>query len=221
MHVRDLNSEQDWKARLSELESIPDEMPLDKDASWDKLHDRIQNKKRSRKLAWYYAAAAAVIAISLLAFFNDRTQETVVLKDKDSKPATVNTESPVIIYSDSPKTEMTSKATRNTSTKHSVSRPMQSSIPEINDSATQIAIVPDTSRSLSDTSMLAIVPPAKKKPKVVHVNEIGPSTDNDPDMAIKRQHRLLPFFNNPGTSTPVANSGNNSGGLKIKFNSVN
>jgi len=225
MHVRDLNSEKDWKAALSELEGIPDEMPLNKETAWDTLHQRMENKKRSRKFVWYYAAAVALIAISLLTFLSGKQEDAIVQKEIHSNhaPSKGSTETASIIYTDSPKTELSKISNRSAIKKIPATKSLQPVRLAIIDSAAQTNILTiDTSNSINDTVMLAITaPPVKKKLKVVHANEIGPASTNDPDMAIRRKKILLPFFNNPGTSTPVANSDNNNGGLKIKFNSAN
>jgi hypothetical protein len=225
MHVRDLNSEEDWSSKLDELESIPGEMPLDKEALWDALHDRMQNKKRSRKFFWYYAAAAAVVAVSLLMLFGNKPEKSVARKEIHNNPAPskANGEAALVLNTNSQKTLPTVKSSRSASGKLPTVKPLQPTGLTINDSTMQNIVVSiDTSNSTSDTTMLAITtPPMKKKLKVVHVNEIAPATAKDPDMAAKRQNKILLFFNNSGTSTPVANSDNNSGAFKIKFNSAN
>jgi hypothetical protein len=226
MQVRDLNSEQDWRSRLSDLDDIPGEMPLDKKMAWDALHSRIQSKQRSGKRAWYYAAAVVFIAISMLSFLFSNKPENAVAKEEAraaTKPAVARPEAPLILNPDSPKATFNPKASRSVSDKFVAVKSLQSTTTETCDSALQNVIATiDTSNKITDSAMLATTrPPAKKKLKVVHINEIAPAPASDPDMAVRRQSKVLLFFNNPGASTPVANSGDNTGGLKIKFNSVN
>ena len=54
-----------WRNRLDELDSLPHENISGKNASWEKLHDRLKEKPTRKKTYWYLAAAC-LFAITLL-----------------------------------------------------------------------------------------------------------------------------------------------------------
>ena len=58
------NSEHDhWKDRLDQLNSLPGEIWTDKEASWERLYDRLQHKSARRKHLLYWKTAASVLLI--------------------------------------------------------------------------------------------------------------------------------------------------------------
>jgi hypothetical protein len=58
-----MSAENQNKYGLDDLEFIPGEAPFKKDAAWDKLQERIGEKK-TKKNYWYLAAASIVIVLS-------------------------------------------------------------------------------------------------------------------------------------------------------------
>lgn len=65
MSGKNQNNNESWQARVDAMESTPCVAPLNKSAAWEKLHRRLEPGKRSRRLAWYYAAAAALLTFFL------------------------------------------------------------------------------------------------------------------------------------------------------------
>src|SRR5882757_1268280 len=58
------NSEHDhWKDRLEQLSSLPGEIWTDKDASWERLYDRLKHEPARRINPLYWKAAASVLLI--------------------------------------------------------------------------------------------------------------------------------------------------------------
>src|SRR5450755_2342791 len=68
-----------WKNKLEEMESLPDET-FNKEAAWEKLHQRMQGKPLNKRAVWYWAAAACLLLallIPLLFLENKKGNELV------------------------------------------------------------------------------------------------------------------------------------------------
>ena len=72
------NNDFHWKSKLEKLEGLTGEI-FEKEAAWGKLHVRMQKKPRTKKAAWYWAAAASlIIALSIPLFISKKNANTLV-----------------------------------------------------------------------------------------------------------------------------------------------
>jgi hypothetical protein len=70
-----------WKSKLEELESLPGET-FNKDAAWEKLHERMQGKHRNKKALWYWSAAACLLSAIMISWlFLTNKNETILVKN--------------------------------------------------------------------------------------------------------------------------------------------
>src|SRR5215831_1898207 len=73
-----------WQDKLEGMDHLPGE-GFNKNSSWNKLHERLQDKKKKTPL-WYWAAAACLLCALMIAWLmNDKTQPQVSKTDVKSK----------------------------------------------------------------------------------------------------------------------------------------
>ena len=60
MSNEDPNNTSPWRNKLDELEHLPGSA-FNRDAAWDKLYGRFQGNKKSKKIFWYWIAAACLL----------------------------------------------------------------------------------------------------------------------------------------------------------------
>jgi len=177
------NKEFHWKNKLEELEGLPGQM-FNKEIVWEKLYARLQPKKKDKKMAWYWVAAACLFFALCVSFFLSNKKENVLVKNNIPQKKINSSSLPLIIKDTSAVTTSLSK-NENKITTHSINKiekintainhktipteivqnkKEESIVQEIKNNA---VILPDTSASIVTNS------PEKKKLKVVHINELG------------------------------------------------
>ena len=90
------NNTPQWRSKLDELEHFPG-AAFNSDGAWDKLYGRLRGKKKSKKILWYWIAAACLLfglAITLLNYHKSTTEpvnKEIVIKQQEpneiKKPA--------------------------------------------------------------------------------------------------------------------------------------
>jgi len=173
------NNTPQWRSKLDELELLPG-APFKGDAAWDKLYGRLAGNKKSKKIFWYWMAAACLLAGLIVTFLNQRKtisqpehHETAIKQPKKTDILVVRTnkyenriesiQDKIIRRSDKPVqrnrrillTQVSAKVQSNESIiddpeQHLIAKPLQ----------------------IVRNSTAAVVLP-KKKLNVVHINELG------------------------------------------------
>jgi len=173
------NNTPQWRSKLDELEHLPG-APFKGDAAWDKLYGRLAGNKKSKKIFWYWMAAACLLAGLMVTLLNQRKtisqpehHETAIKQPKKTDIPVVRTnkyenriesiEDKIIRRSDKPVqrnrrillTQVSAKVQSNESIiddpeQHLIAKPLQ----------------------IVRNSTAAVVLP-KKKLNVVHINELG------------------------------------------------
>jgi len=191
------NNTSQWRNKLDELERLPG-YSFNGDAAWDKLYGRLRGSTKSKKISWYWIAAAACVLftlmITLLTFHKSISgppdKETAVKQGKEINKPTLKTgeankeiEGGRELIND----EITSAPRKHTQRKRRVvatgfANKVQSddiavNYPEREPVANRLQIV-------NNNSTTAIIPP-KKKLNVVHINELGDPVIETADMAGK------------------------------------
>ena len=166
-----------WKSGLDQLDFLPGEPPVDKEAGWQKLHDRLQHSRRKKKAGGYWVAAACLLGVMILTrLLLMQPGDSLVKKDPPSTRKTSPTPRPVI---DNPETVAFLPPSSN----------KRSSLPDIKNKLHPVAkaattsglmVPPDTIMEIPsptaivqpvDTVQLITAAP-KKKLRVVHINEV-------------------------------------------------
>lgn len=177
-----------WSDRLEDTTSLHGLLLEDKNASWEKLHTRLQQKPRRISRAWYWAAAACILllcSIQIL-FTNDKPfgEEKVLFKSIAKEPVgqiiTVPEKKHIIadealITPEKVITVVTKAATQN-NTMHR-DEPQQPGNPVADVRVQQEILAATATNSPIENKMpdalAAVTAPLKPTLRVVHINELG------------------------------------------------
>jgi hypothetical protein len=176
-----------WKQKLEDAESLPHAALQNKDDIWEKLHARIAEKPSSKKIIWYWMAAACLLFAVIIPSLTIHRSTTALVKNSainnanDAvKNAVVQKNKPV----EAPAEEITSAQMREQTQKNSVVKNTEQYITTA-DTVNVIPLVSNDDQPLQnetvatpatfDTTAIATVSPKlmQKKLKVVHINELG------------------------------------------------
>lgn len=94
MLSKKLNDPLYWKNKLGELDSLPGDSAADKNALWERLNNRLQEKPRRSQAVWYWLAAGVMpLVIITLVMMNKAknvlVEETAEKKVQQTEPAPV------------------------------------------------------------------------------------------------------------------------------------
>ena len=212
-----------WKSKLDEMGSLPGET-FNKEAAWEKLHERIQGKSANKSIVWYWAAAACLLmALIIPLLFLTNKKESVIVKNNPVKKQTQSahphllnkneTDRAIDISSlsnekKSPPLSVEKSNKINSVFKHNILqlKPVRNKREKEEFITQKITI----NAALPVTTAISIVAtiPEKKKLKVVHINELGDPVTESPNIARSREHRSLVKFINREINTSLPSSGN-------------
>lgn len=172
-----------FQQKLEALTELPDGFSFDAAQSWNRMEEKLTGKKTSKKrVLWYMAAAASVVLIFSIVYFNQTiTIRPVTVKVEESKK-----ERPVVEYKNN-------EAELNTETKETGNNPVitkTKTLPEkkpvevtiITQEIKQSELITQTNlpQEIKVETVLpettAAVPPlitAPVKRKIIHINELG------------------------------------------------
>jgi len=176
-----------WKNKLSDLDGLPEESISNRNAAWEKLHDRLHKKTDRNKTAWYWAAALLLLlfSISFLIVTNSsnnlhksislkRTGPAPAIKEQDKK----DNQQAIIFIKLLDKQPATYIAGKNNVTRTGTvgRRIKKTDLPVIINSITPetaVVIITAPSISTADSAIPSIaMVPAKPSLRVVNINEL-------------------------------------------------
>ncbi len=85
MHNEKQNNLSNWKDKLEDFSSFPGEEMLDKNESWNKLHNRLREKPRNNKMIFYWLAAACLLLIFFVPKIINKKNENDLVKNISTK----------------------------------------------------------------------------------------------------------------------------------------
>jgi hypothetical protein len=213
-----------WQHKLEQLDHLP-ETEWTKDAAWEKLYNRLQEKPRRKKAIWYMAAAACLLMAVIISWMIMGSQKNVlatkpVLKKEQpvitktlsrQQPAKAISHDSLIIHIPDPGTiKSESMSIAKALGKHyrgsnagidmsRVSTTIQSSLPVSNNMGHDTTTIARLPISLPDSqAVIVAAAPSKKKLKVVHLNELGNPMEDDSKMVRSANwHSFQVKFNSP------------------------
>lgn len=188
-----------WKNKLDDVECLQGEMLADKNATWEKLHARINEKPRRKGFVWYWVAAACFLLIVIIpAITLNKKQDEIVKntpKQIELKKETIP-ENSTVKENEIAKSLTVVNEKKNTikaTTQSQVIKPITNYVTQTqepvdantNDKNTiEQEPVVAAATLIDTTTSLAIVPLKEKaKFKVVHINELGDPVEVSTDMA--------------------------------------
>jgi hypothetical protein len=203
-----------WQNRLESMEHLPGS-GFDKNASWNKLHGRLQGKRRKTPL-WYWVAAACLFFALMIAWLmNDKTQPWISKTDVKAKKldkvvTSVSPQENILVNDEAAvKINKVNPVHKTNRTVHRVTPTPTISRIDLNDALTgQLKNEPVEKRlEITNTALTVSLPVVqKKKLSVVHENELGGSTIESPDVARHISKRVIQFEIAKGeviTNSPV------------------
>ena len=217
------NNNSDWINKLDELEHTRDEA-FNKEASWNKLHQRLHAKSNNRKAFWYWLAAACLFFALLISLLVSHKKESVLVKNKlqskkndsalvQTKPV-IKKNTSTVVSSLPGKNKLSGQAI------HKINITTASDHPKIPVNGIARNRKEEITRGLSNSivtpvdSVISLVAnvPEKKKLKVVHINELGDPVSENPTIArYNEQHSFQFKFMNQEvytrSSSPVTKTG--------------
>ncbi|MFI5185386.1 MAG: hypothetical protein ACHQF0_01530 [Chitinophagales bacterium] len=183
-----------WRNKLGDLEHVPGEA-FNKDAAWNTLHERLQGKHGSKKVFWYWIAAACLICVLMIAFVNyykgsskrlndetairysDKTDNSKSMADKKNRDENMNMAVPL-------KNKIAGITRKSYKKDHPAVSPGSVSHARFNDTGS-IHLQDPAVRTLQVvdvTSIAATILPSKKKLNVVYINELGDPVEESRDI---------------------------------------
>jgi hypothetical protein len=215
------NNNIDWKDKLDELESLAGEK-FNKEVSWEKLHARLQSKPKTKKMIWYWLAAACLFFGLFISIFLSNKKEFFLVKNNflkkkinspsSQKTLTINKDTSAVISSLS--------TTENKILVHSI-KDIDKINTNINHKTIRTEIVQNKkeeniTRQLNNNAVMPVDTaisivanlPQKKKLKVVHINELGDPVSEISNIARYSEHHSFEFklINQEGYTGSPGNS---------------
>ncbi|HYM94972.1 MAG TPA: hypothetical protein VET23_12580 [Chitinophagaceae bacterium] len=184
-----------WRNKLDNLEQLPGEM-FNKELAWDKLHYRMQGNKGDKKIWWHWMAAACLLFALLIIGLNypknnpqiSNNETTITASKRTGNSVSTNVEK---IGGQNIKTGLRTYANAVTviNKSHQTNRtviPAETINKTSSNDTVSIRMNVETGniilQTINTTPMTAMTFPAKKKLKVVHINELGDPITESSDM---------------------------------------
>lgn len=182
-----------WKNKLEDLESLPGET-FNKEATWGKLHARMRGKHSSKRLVWYWVAAACLFFALFISFFLSNKKENVLVKNNSgenklsvSSTFPVITKDTVAIISSPPfeKKMPASPAEKHNKINSFLARKITNSkiVRDKKEEFIEQKIISTAAVPVDVVISIVSNLPEKKKLKVVHINELGIPVSSPPVVA--------------------------------------
>ena len=188
-----------WKNKLDDMNGLQGEMLADKNATWEKLHARINEKPRRKVFLWYWVAAACLLLIVIIPAITMNKKQDGIVKNtpvkielkKEAVPENSTIKENEVAKSLTVVNEK--KNTLKATTQSQVIKPAANDVTQnqepvvanSNDkNITEQEPVVAAATLIDTTTSLATVPLKEKaKFKVVHINELGDPVEVSTDMA--------------------------------------
>jgi len=204
MSIENLNNTESWRSKLDDLEGLPGDTRVDKNAAYEKLHARLRGKKRSRKAMWYWAAAACLLLAFMIPLIFKKNKIHPVAgieaehKQQEKMPDDINTKrvkkDPVTIIGPliEKEKEVVAPGKINRTNHKIIPVEIKNKI-RLYDTVIPTDLAKENiSNSLqpvdSASSIAATLPPGKKL-KVIHINELGDPVEVSPETVNKKELR--------------------------------
>lgn len=186
-----------WKSKLDDLEHLPGQPGVEKGSAWQKLHARINEKQGNKKIAWYWMAAASVIAIALIVWLAPGKKKQDVAITHNPATHSLPSQTPETTRMiQTPVTLPVIATQKQQANKTRSAKPKTIETPAVTFSdssdATKSDVIVTVPASL-DTLAEVIVAPLRKKLKVIHINELQTNTGR-PEYAGSPSDRLSTGF---------------------------
>ncbi len=198
-----------WKNKLEDAESLSGETLTDTNAAWEKLHARLSEKPRRIRAVWYWAAAACLLLAIIIPMMTATKKQPGLAKNNTEQTQPKKSTAPEAAPQrknevvDATPVEMQKKNLLKTP--EQMSEKKDAAIDIVQEEATvstgfndQQNIVPPPiilPQPLADTSTITTLAmlPAKRKLKVIHINELGDVIEVPANIARNTDYHTFQF----------------------------
>jgi len=229
----DSGKQADIKERLDALESLPGES-FDKVLTWEKLHRRLKDKPRRKGIVWLWAAACLLPLVLFLLLRTNSKNESVLVKNIDRQKQTITKPTTPAAFVQKEKMVPTPMAAieKNQSLKNIPSNLHNKPVNKTNYSQISEPLIVNTNKTIETIPepiakiALPVDTPdviaafAKKKLRVVHLNELETAPVNTEQMASSSSHeknnfKLIRFGGSQAANATAVGEQVYASGLKI------
>lgn len=187
-----------WKNKLEDADSLFSETLPDKNNAWEKLHTRLYKTPRRKGLVWYWVAAACLLLAVIIPAITINKKHDIIVKNTPAKTEAIKKIVPEISTPEENENVQIAPALigKKSNLQQTISpgeiKPAATNILQNQETvitnSTDEKIIKEepivSSVPVIDTTIsMALVTPAKKKIKVVHINELGDVIEVSPDIA--------------------------------------
>jgi hypothetical protein len=201
------NAQNNWKQLLENADGLPAEVLIDKNATWEKLYTRLQNKPVRKHRTWYWAAAC-LLATSITTFVfidNENHQPSVTVSSPTRQTPLIKKQplhgeqkkSKVPIFASPEKSSNLIITQKNKAANKIEPASNHNLITDSTGAQTVTPIQSEAELHLDSPTKetIATIPP-RKKIRVVHINDLGQpaeesTADNKPPGKYGFQLRIL------------------------------
>ncbi len=183
-----------WKNKLDELDNLPGEPLNDKNASWQKLHNRLREKPGSGKMIWYWLAAACVLIVAGILWLSpSQNHNRIAERENYSVPEPGKTKSEIVqeetaVTTPRKPAEEKMKPTATGLIKRASSSVLKSPVKNENEVRDPVItkqlfpeLIVDSRLPLDTTKTIAtVMAPVSRKLRVVHINELTKPAEEMP-----------------------------------------
>ncbi len=213
-----------WKNKIEDIDHLPDAVLTNKNAAWEKLHNRLHEKKGIQPF-WYWLAAACLLFVIVVPVITGSKKQNSIVKNTNEKaPSKKQTIAAMPSSKEDTMVDVSTPANENKSIRQSIrineknssknslvikEEPLYSALNDRTDITNEPVVLP------AATDSAAVNTPAvvrvKKKLRVVHINELEPFAET-PNIARRyEQHsfqlKLINLESNTGISLPSESRG--------------
>jgi len=221
-----------WKNKLESLTGLPGEAAPGKDAAWEKLQERLQQKPRRNRVAWYWAAAGILLAC-IIPLLTANKKEDIVVRSKTQPQNKIAP--PLVLPLPVKETVTAAKEIEKRQVENRITKDQHITTSKTNlKKEAPVTVITQTNiekdpvtiiipAATTDTAaMVSVAAPAKKKLAVVHINELGsPSVQAFPPPNYVQAPFKIKFKSGKAANQTFASQQQYAGGFKIKLSSKN
>ena len=180
---------------------------FNKEASWNKLHEKLYSKSNKMKAVWYWLAAACLFFALFISLFMSHKKENVLVNNdiRTNKSNSTLVQNLPLINKDT-SSVVSSLSNTNKLPVHSIYEvgkknthiKNEIAVEEIIQNKKEVGIIPELAKSAVmpvNTGINLVInnAAAKKKLIVVHVNELGDPVSESPNIARNNEQHSFQF----------------------------
>jgi hypothetical protein len=219
-----------WKQILENVDGFTGAPLKDKNAAWEKLHARLHKKTVNNLLSWHWVAAACLVVATITTIFllSNKKQEPLITVSPAHRQPVTDTKKRLITEQKNAepvsikprwknKTDISYSQKNRSIKKDDLISNNAPSIDSINKAPAMETVTQSTLQVDSADRKITIIIPAKKKLRVVHINDLGqPAEESTADNKFIERHTFPLRINNHENYHSIPGNSANNGLILFK-----